>query len=88
MTDSDGNAVLAGNYEIVGVSHGAPVIPVGASWPDDPVTNITIVPEPGMVGVVSVGLCFLLRRRTRQLSVASVPVPPHGHLPRTVTRLP
>jgi len=64
MTDRDGIPLAPGNYDIVGVSHGAldPVLP-GVDYPDVPVTSITIVPEPGMLGFVSLGFGVLLRRK-------------------------
>jgi len=66
MTDRDGNPLGPGAYDIVGVSHGGPdpVLP-GMDYPDVAVTSITIVPEPGMLALVSVSLCLLLRRRMR-----------------------
>jgi len=73
MADSDGNPVLPGTYDILGLSHGTPVMPVGASSPDDPVTSITIVPEPAMVGLLSLGFGILLRRRKDQFDVPSLP---------------
>ena len=65
MTDRDGNPLAPGAYDIVGVSHGGPdpVLP-GMDYPDVPVTSITIVPEPGMLALVSVSFWLLLRRKT------------------------
>ena len=66
MNDSDGNPLAPGKYDIVGIAHGGPSpVVVGAQYPGPPATSITIVPEPGMLALVSVSFWLLLRRRMR-----------------------
>jgi hypothetical protein len=66
MNDSDGNPLAPGSYDIVGIAYGGPSpVVVGAHYPGPPITTITIVPEPGMVGVVSLSVGILLRRGGR-----------------------
>lgn len=79
MTDSEGNPLAPGAYDIVGVSHGGPdpVLP-GMDYPDVPVTSITIVPEAGMLGFVSLGFGVLLRRKRGRLSLGCLQGAPHA----------
>ena len=59
MTDNDGDVILPGEYELVGVIYGA-----GRNVS----TNITIVPEPAMVGLMGMAgmyLAFFQNRRRR-----------------------
>jgi len=66
MTDRDGIRLAPGNYDIVGIAHGGPTpVIIGADYPGPPVTSITIVPEPGMLGFVSVGFALLLGGKRR-----------------------
>jgi hypothetical protein len=66
MNDSDGNPLAPGRYEILGIPHGGPSpIVLGGHYSQRPVTTITIVPEPGMVGIFLLSFCVVLRRKTR-----------------------
>jgi hypothetical protein len=67
MTDSEGTPLSPGTYEIVGASNGGPepvLPPGGMARPDVPVASIAIIPEPGMLGLVSLAFGTLLRRKT------------------------
>ena len=57
MTDNDGNTVLPGEYDLVGVIHGH-----GRNVS----TNITIVPEPATVMLFALGAIIMHRRDSRR----------------------
>lgn len=64
ITDADGSPLPPGHYDIVGIGNGGPSpIVVGAHYPVPPITSITVVPEPGILGFVALGFGLLPRRK-------------------------
>jgi len=64
MTDSCGDLVAPGMYELLVRMNGGPYpVYVGYEYPPDPQTQIAIIPEPGAGALMVLGLAFLAKCR-------------------------